>query len=488
MAQYCIYLRKSRADAEAEQRGEGETLARHEHTLVELAKRQNLTIVKVYREIVSGDSIAARPQMQQLLQDIASNLYTGVIVMEIERLARGDTIDQGIVAQAFRESGTKIVTPTKTYDPTNEFDEEYFEFSLFMSRREYKTIKRRMQAGRVASIKEGNYIGTNAPYGYRKISPKPKVKTLEIVPEEAETIRMIFELFTGGMGAKAIATHLNQLQIPPQKSSMWEPVSIRKILKSPIYAGKIVWKTKMDGIIEANGLHEAIISYETFLNAREKAAKRAPQVPTGYTTQNYYHNILFCANCGRQMKRRPTANGGQHMLCYRQECRGKTVSASIQHVDAAVISAIRFRIQELLLQKGYDEANEKETDKSKKQIAKIEKALDSLKKQKEKLHTLLETDVYSVEVFLERSGVLESRKAELENELKNIKLEAKQEHIPRDKAILWLKNIVDNFEEATPEEKNKMLLRVIRRIEYSKTEKMCKNKRSSDLNLHVEFL
>ncbi|MDY2510326.1 MAG: recombinase family protein, partial [Ruminococcus callidus] len=159
MEQYCMYLRKSRADAEAEARGEGETLARHEHTLQELAKRRHLPIVKVYREIVSGDSIAARPQMQQLLQDLENNLYDGVLVMEVERLARGNTIDQGIVAQAFKESDTKIITPVKTYDPNNEFDEEYFEFSLFMSRREYKTIKRRMQAGRVASIKEGNYIG-----------------------------------------------------------------------------------------------------------------------------------------------------------------------------------------------------------------------------------------------------------------------------------------------------------------------------------------
>ena len=153
---YCIYLRKSRADAEAEARGEGETLARHEHTLCDLAKRQKLHISKIYREIVSGETIAARPQMQQLLQDVESGIYAGVLVMEVERLARGDTIDQGIVAQAFKYSGTKIVTPTKTYNPDNEFDEEYFEFSLFMSRREYKTIKRRMQAGRAAAAKEAN--------------------------------------------------------------------------------------------------------------------------------------------------------------------------------------------------------------------------------------------------------------------------------------------------------------------------------------------
>jgi len=147
---YCIYLRKSRADAEAEARGEGETLKRHEESLLALAKKTSLPITKIYKEIVSGETISARPQMQELLRDVESGVWEGVLVMEIERLARGNTLDQGIVAQAFRISGTKIITPLKTYDPDNEFDEEYFEFGLFMSRREYKTINRRIQRGREA--------------------------------------------------------------------------------------------------------------------------------------------------------------------------------------------------------------------------------------------------------------------------------------------------------------------------------------------------
>ena len=89
--------------------------------------------------------------------------------MEVERLARGDTIDQGIVAQTFKLSCTKIITPMKTYDPNNEYDEEYFEFGLFMSRREYKTINRRLQRGRVASVKEGKYVGNKSPYGYTRM-------------------------------------------------------------------------------------------------------------------------------------------------------------------------------------------------------------------------------------------------------------------------------------------------------------------------------
>ncbi|MEG1501627.1 MAG: recombinase family protein, partial [Clostridiales bacterium] len=156
---YCLYLRKSRRDAEAEAHGEGETIARHEKILLQVAKNQGLSITEIHREIVSGETIAARPIVQKLLSQVEQGLWQGVLVMEIERLARGDTIDQGIIAQTFKLSDTKIITPVKTYDPNNEFDEEYFEFGLFMSRREYKTINRRLQSGRKQSAMEGNFIG-----------------------------------------------------------------------------------------------------------------------------------------------------------------------------------------------------------------------------------------------------------------------------------------------------------------------------------------
>ena len=65
--QYCIYLRKSRADLEAEARGEGDTLSRHRRALTDLATARSLPVGAIYEEIVSGDTIAARPQMQRLL-------------------------------------------------------------------------------------------------------------------------------------------------------------------------------------------------------------------------------------------------------------------------------------------------------------------------------------------------------------------------------------------------------------------------------------
>lgn len=104
--------------------------------------------------------------MQRLLTDIYRRKYAAVFVVEIERLARGSTSDQGQVADAFTATGTKIITPLKVYDPLNQYDQEYFEFGLFMARREFQTIKRRMMAGRQEALRSGSYISGNCCYGY----------------------------------------------------------------------------------------------------------------------------------------------------------------------------------------------------------------------------------------------------------------------------------------------------------------------------------
>ena len=87
MEQYAMYLRKSRADIELEAIGEMETLARHEKVLLDIAKKLKLPVTKIYKEIVSGETIEARPVVQQLIDEVERGLWTGVLVMEIERLA-----------------------------------------------------------------------------------------------------------------------------------------------------------------------------------------------------------------------------------------------------------------------------------------------------------------------------------------------------------------------------------------------------------------
>ena len=482
-----MYLRKSRADLEAESRGEGETLARHQNMLTELAERQNLDIVKVYKEIVSGESIAARPQMQALLTDVSEGRYAGVLVVEIERLARGDTIDQGIVAQAFRESSTKIVTPSKTYDPNNEFDEEYFEFSLFMSRREYKTIKRRMQAGRLASVKEGNYIGTSAPYGYRKTNPSPKVHTLEVVASEAEAVRLIYKHYLDGMGAGAIAAELDRMGISPQKSRSWGTASIKKILSNPVYCGKLGWKTKDGEDMLYDGIHEPIISEELFKAVQErKRTYPAAKLRTNDRLLNYYHNILFCQHCGHQLKRRYIASSGrEYMLCVQSECRGVTVSSPTEAVDEAVVAALRYRIKQLgKLKIERCAASVKAPDKKVLLAAELERA----EKQLSRLHVLLEQEVYDADTFLERSAIVKDRINTVKDAMQKLDSDNEKKPVMNEDTVKRLVDVIESFSAANPTEKNRLIQTVVKRIYYSKTRRMDRKDIYSNLTLTVDFV
>ena len=260
---YCMYLRKSRKDSENPSFTDEEILSRHQQLLEETAERQGLQIAAIYREIVSGDSIAGRPVMQQLLQEVRSGQWDGVLVVEIERLARGDTEDQGAVAKAFQYSGTKIVTPLKTYDPANEFDEEYFEFGLYMSRRELKTINRRLVRGRQASAKQGKYVGSVAPFGYEK-APLTGQKGFTLIPSpDAAVVQLIFRLFLSSaeMGTGDTATQLNQMGYRTRQGHYWSGSTVCKVLTNPVYMGKIKMgyrpkiKTYEDGVQKLSLIH-----------------------------------------------------------------------------------------------------------------------------------------------------------------------------------------------------------------------------------------
>ena len=254
LGDHAIYLRKSRADVEAEAKGEGETLARHRKTLIELAEKRNIKIGKIYKEIVSGDSISQRPKVQQLLNDVRAGMWKGVLVVEIERLARGDTEDQGIVAKAFKISSTNIVTPMKTFNPNDEFDEEYFEFGLFMSRREYKTIKRRLQNGRVLSVLEGKYVGSIAPFGFDRIKLQNQKGYTLTDNEETPIAVQMFKIFAyNDISLNEVCKVAKERGLKPRKNAEWSRSTLKDMYRNPVYIGMIKWNWRKEVKVYKNG-------------------------------------------------------------------------------------------------------------------------------------------------------------------------------------------------------------------------------------------
>lgn len=489
---YLIYLRKSRADLDAEARGEGETLARHKTALLELAKKMKLDIGGIYEEIVSGETIASRPQMQRLLSEVEAGQWTGVLVYEVERLARGDSIDQGIVSQAFRYSGTKIVTPVKTYDPTNEFDEEYFEFGLFMSRREYKTIKRRMIAGRIASVKEGKYMGKTDPYGYFRVKLEhDKGYTLKINPEQAAVVRDIFHMRLNGTGCYAICRKLNARGERTTAGIAWSGQSVINVLRNPLYAGYVTWGRKaavptvrdgvltkprkiVDDYVKAKGLHEPIVSNADF-DAVQRLLDDSPGFPVKRDMEltNPFVGLLHCAECGHAMAQF-VSRGKPRVWCQWAEC--SNVSAQTAEVEESLMSTLRMWLAEYdvdITQQSLLDANINEQIQH--EAAEISAILQEEKRaraQLDRASELVEQGVYTPEHFVARQTQISARLRELSELHAQADARCKTLKQERDAAAFMapkIRYVLDAYPRATTaREKNNLLRSIITRIDYEK--------------------
>lgn len=495
---YCAYLRKSRKDLEAEARGEGETLARHEHILLDLAHRLNISLEAIYKEVVSGETIAARPVMQQLLREVEEGVWTGVLVVEIERLARGDTRDQGYVAEAFTYSDTKIITPIKTYDPADPADQEYFEFNLFMSRREYKTINRRLETGRHQSFLEGKFLGNIAPYGWQRYKlERQKGYSLRPDPQESKYLIMMYDLIAygsddGPIGPDQVASQLNRMGVPSRSGSSWTGVTIRGIIENEHNIGMVrrgrrrtVKKMQSGQIVKlrprqktyelAQGLHHGLISEEVFHLANENIHSSAPPVNRDYSVKNPLAGLVICSCCGRAMRRRPTnVKAAYDFLYCPYGC--KTIGAPLYLVEKAVIDMLKDWTEKYDLKDagGKDQSSADLIRLKQDIISEKETDLEKLKKQRSSLYDFLEQGVYTTEVFLTRQKELSARESSLMEELSKLQEEIEYERkIERERInfIPKCKKLIDNYEMLSTEEKNRFLKELIDKIVYTKTER-----------------
>ena len=498
VGEYAIYLRKSRADIEAEAKGEGETLTRHEHILLELANKKGLSIGKIYREIVSGETIEARTEMQKLLSDVRQGKWKGILAVEVERLARGETMDQGVVAKAFKISNTKIITPMKTYDPNNEFDEEYFEFGLFMSRREYKVINRRLQRGRIMSVKEGKYVGSVAPFGYDRVKIKgDKGYTLR-KSAEANIVKMIYDLYVyDNLSINEITRKLNEMGLKPRKNDKWSVSTVKDILANPVYIGKIKWngrkvvkvykhekiistRPRNEDYILAQGLHKPIIDEKTWKIAAAKRSLISAPVKNNNTVQNPLCGLILCAKCGKKMKRRSYSKFGKEPTLYCDNPKCDNIGSKFCYVEDKVLDGLKkwleqykFNYQEYL-----DKINHNKIESIEETIASLEQ---EAKKENDKLFSIfdfLEDGTYTKEMFKARSEVVSQNLARINNLIQNYKTKlAKEKNIDKGKKVLIpkIENVLDIYNLLqTAEEKNDLLKTVITQVTYLKKEKAIK--------------
>ena len=398
-----FYLRKSRTDDPL--LTVEEVLARHEARLDEWVSRNAaggpVPEENRYREVVSGETLDSRPRMQALLRRIEDPKVKAIVVVEPSRLSRGDLEDIGYLVKVLRYTNTKVVTLDRgVYDLNNDRDREDFERELMRGNDYLEYAKKVMNAGKLQSVRAGNYIGQIAPYGYKRITIKEGGRTchtLEPVPEQAEVVKRIFELYCQGLGYARIAQALDADHIAPPKDKRWNPEIIPQMLENVHYLGKVKWQARKDVIrvedgkviksrprnkdyLVFEGKHPAIISQELW-DAVQETRGKVTRNPRNKDLTNPLAGIMRCS-CGRMMTRRCFLHkDGTERAVARFYCNDKrkcgSASARAPEVMAEVVKQLKAAIEdfEARIENGGDDSAEQH----RRLVNRLERKLAALK-------------------------------------------------------------------------------------------------------------
>ena len=390
------YLRKSRDEMRQEKLYGGDVLAKHKMMLDYAAEMNGHAIGHVFREVVSGETIAARPEMRELIRQVDAGQWDGAYIMAVDRLSRGSQQDQGIICDLLEITGLFIVTPSGYFDPWNPNDMDTIRYQLFNSNNEFRSYSRRMQDSIRTSVMGGQYIGAYVPFGYDKHKLDNGFKTLR-PNDDARYVKMMFD-WAGNddMSLYAIAKRLTEMGVKPPRGTEgkdWAPTTVGTILSNEVYIGQAKWgkhKTQRtfttdaldrrkvrrltDSYAIAEGEWEPLVTPELFELVKRRRERRLP-VSTDNSNLNIFAGMIVCSSCGRAMT--TMKDRGRFRIVHKVgfKCKMKGTFESV--VVEKLIDALRAKLMDIEFSVGGDDARA-ERERAIESIENLEKQIAKL--------------------------------------------------------------------------------------------------------------
>ena len=333
----------------------------------------------------SGKSIEGRASFCKMMDDIKSGKdgVAYVLVFKLSRFGR-NAADVLSTLQVMQDFGVNLICVEDGIDSSKDAGKLMISVLSAVAEIERENIRVQTMEGRIQKAREGRWNGGFAPYGYRLIDGK-----LEVNEEEAPAIRTIFDQYVNtDMGATGVAKYLenhgiSKIQRQNGKNPLFSSSTIQKILKNPVYCGKIAFgrrrteKVKgtrneyklveQDSYLLVDGLHEGLVSEEVWQAAQVKMKANAQKyelVARPKTDRvHLLSNILKCPVCGagmygnKSIKKRPDGTkykdfyyyGCKHRnmqrgyKCdYRKQIHEEVLDAAVAEVVSKLVSNPRF--------------------------------------------------------------------------------------------------------------------------------------------------
>lgn len=437
----------------------------------EFTKKNGYELYKLYAdEGISGKQIKHRKQFQQMMEDAKHKKFEKVVVKDVSRFAR-NTVDLLQSVRELKSYGVQV-----DFLNNGEVMEGGSEFILTilgaMAQQESANMSKRVKFGKDITAQKGRV--PNLVFGYDKI-PNERY-TLKINEEEAKIVKEIFESYVyKGIGTTKIAWDLNDRGIRTKKTkSKWVQTSIVRMLKNPIYTGRVTNKksevtdfitgTRKDLpeeewiVVERSEMR--IISDELFNRAQEILAQRSNEFKLNNKrekTEYVFSTLIYCKHCGysfRRIKRKYKEDGPEYI---RWVCSGRN-SMGVNHCpnttvidEEELLNAIKIYLKSIIKnKKDFMKTVEKEFEKITKLRENNERSEESLLKEiekvtvkKQKYMEMFQNEIINIQELKKYTNPLNEDIARLERELKLITSEIKEKDVLEKELNKTIKTVDD---------------------------------------------
>ena len=358
-----IYTRLSQERKE-EYRDKSNSLAMQEELCIKEAKEKGISIVKVYQDYEYTGTNFRRPAFNEMMADIKKRKINCILVKDLSRFGREYLEIGNYIEKVFPFLGVRFISVNDHFDTENKTDDKKsFEITIknIINDLYAKDISQKVSSTKQEKMKQGYFIGTFAPYGYKAVR-KDKGKVLIADQKVREVVELIFDLAYKGASQIEIARELTkkyttpwqymktgEVLRSPDNKKQWIPSAIGQFFKNEAYIGNMVQgmhekksirKEKgayrpLEEWVKVEHTHEAIIDEEKFFaiqNLRKEKRDIAREKHNLYTNtktiDNKYKGLLICKECGQLLKSRHMNTSNDHAGIENKEqyyffCRGE---------------------------------------------------------------------------------------------------------------------------------------------------------------------
>lgn len=423
-----------------------------------ITENKNWTYVDGYvDEGISGTSVNKREDFLRMIEDSKKGIFDLVLTKEISRFSRS-TLDSIKYTQELLENNVGVLFKSDNINTIMPDSELRLTIMASIAQEEVRKLSERVKFGMKRSIEKGKVLGNNVITGYKKEKGK-----LVIIEEEAEMIKIIFEMYaTGEHGLGYISDYLYAKGFKTRKGDYIHTTTLRRIITNPKYKGfyctntvkhldyrthKQIRLPKSEWIVyDSKGEIPAIVSPELWDKANELLANKS----SGYCAKikdmgtfkrtTTYGGLLICADHNVAFRRLTASNKTVSWKCGEMLRHGLSACESPILYESELDDIFHKVIDKLIedrskiikhLSELYREANNSKNYEY--EIKKVYKQIDDINLKKNKLLDFLIGEVVSKEEYKRRNEELEQEIENLKNKIIKLKSDELYERQLREK-------------------------------------------------------